>query len=170
MHIFMKEVVSTSHTDHIYSSIYNLIFSIKNPFWEYAINLNYLKTFIFIPTIERGKYIKKLPIHSHGNKNAPGLYNEKGPVIRMGEDNLSLHDFDSDGNPCSDSVKDFLVSFKNVLFDNAKITFDSCNQGSGELLKNISKFLGKDIIVTGFSGFGAPFIKGNLNFRNGECV
>lgn len=167
MNIFMKEVADASHVDHFYSPIYNLIFRIKNPFWKYAENLNHFKLSILIPIIENGRYIKKLRIHSHGNKNPPKFYNKKGPVIRMGDDNLSLYDFDGDGNPHSGLAKDFLISLKNVLTKDAKIIFDSCNQGSGELLKNISKFLGENITVIGFSGFGAPFIKGDLIFCNG---
>lgn len=168
--IFMKEVANASHIDHIYSPIYNIIFSIKNPFWKYATNLNHLKSSILTPAFKKGNYIEELRIHSHGNKNPPKLYFKNGPVIRMGEDNLSLNDFDRDGNPYSGPVEDFLMELKNAMAENAKITFDSCSQGDGELLKNISRFLGKNIEVSGFSGFGVPLISGDLIFRNGIII
>ena len=166
----MKEVVNKSHTDHIYSPFYNAIFSIKNPFWQYAASLDHLKTSILIPASKNSNYIKKLRVHSHGNKNPPKLYFKKGPVIRMGEDNLSLNDFDQNGNSYAGPVRDFLAELKNALAKNAIITFDSCNQGPGELLKNISKAIGKNVTVSGFSGFGAPLIKGDLIFCNGMRI
>ena len=170
IHVFMKEVVSPSHIDHFYSPIYNKIFGIKNNLWRYAENLNNFESVILIPYLERGIFIKKLRVHSHGNKNPPGFYDEVGPVIRMGEDNLSLYDFYQNGNPYPGLVRDFLITLKKTLVENAEITFDSCNQGKGNLLKNISNFLERDIIVNGFSGLGAPFIKSNLGFCNGKRV
>ncbi len=168
--IFMKEVVNKSHTDHFYSSLYNNIFSLKNPLWKYAENLKHLESSILIPYLNEEKFVKMLRIHSHGNKNPPGLYNSKGPVIRMGEDNLSLHNFYENGYPSSHSVRDFLITLKSVMAENSEINFDSCNQGKGEILKNISRFLCKDIKVVGFSGLGVPFIKGNISFKNGMRV
>jgi hypothetical protein len=170
LNIIMKEVINDVHTDHFYSPIYNTIFNWKNPFWKFAKDLENLQSSIFIPIHEKDIQITKLRIHSHGNKNPPNLHTESGPVIRMGEDNLSVHDFDQNDYPNSILVRDFLILLKNVLAPNSEITFDACNQKNGYLLKNISQFLGKDITVTGFSNLGNPFSHGNISFRNGQKI
>jgi hypothetical protein len=167
--IFMREVVSPGHVDHVYSPFLNILARL-NPLWRYTCDIADLVSFLTTLPDSTG-CVEKLRIHSHGNKNPPGLSIPfVGPLIRMGDDNLSLEDFDSAGDSTG-SVKNLLEALRRIMRENGIIIFDACNQGDGELLKNISKFLGPNITVNGFSKrVGNPLTRGDISYRNGMRV
>lgn len=145
--VFMKETVTLGHVDHIFSPLINIIAFII-PFWIYAYDIKHLISLLLISKTK----IQKLRIHSHGNKNPPNLRKPvNGPLIRMGSDNITEEDFSSTGVPKSECVKDFIKTLSIIMNNDSQITFDACNQGRGDILRNISKALGPNIMVNGFS-------------------
>jgi hypothetical protein len=116
--------------------------------------------------IDAGRYnvatkdtcISELRIHSHGNAHE----------ILMGDDAIRDSDFQLDGmvNP-NTPLSDLLDVLKRVMCKPSTIIFDACHAAEGTLLQNLSRNLGPNITVNGFTGLGDPLQQGNVNFVNG---
>ncbi len=104
--------------------------------------------------------LESLQIMSHGNE----------AVICMGTDNIVPSDFDAEGNARPGKTRALLDTIKTSLAPGATLHFSACDQANSEVLMNISKYLGNDIVVYGHEGFGAPFVPGDMRFRNGALL
>jgi hypothetical protein len=163
----MEEDVFTSHTgkgdglEHWFSPLAN-IGSFLNPFMHHTRGIKDLIDTLYEDA--GADCIKELRIHSHGNRD----------LIRMGSDDIQSSDFDATGaiKPGKDqeNLRKLIDTLKKLMCKPSKIIFDACNAAQGDLLKNISKNLGGNITVNGFSGIGNPVSEGDTNYRNGAKV
>lgn len=128
-----------------------------------------IKELIHLLWVDAGAYsagqdvacISELRIHSHGNKSE----------ILMGDNKIKSGDFESSGvvRPNTDT-ETLIKALKKLMCRPSKIIFDACSAAEGTLLQNISKNLGPDITVNGFSGVGLPVTEGDTNYVNGVKV
>jgi len=119
--------------------------------------------------------ISRLNILSHGGKLVDASTGtEIGSTITIGKQGESIRsdDFDPAGNLTNSAnaqaTKSLLDALKRVLCRGAKRFFSACNQGTGELLRDISRYLDNDVEVNGFSGLGNPVTSGDRTYVNGE--
>ena len=150
-----------------FSGTFGNLAALLDPFTHQGVDN--IKELIHLLWVDAGAYssgaeiacIKELRIHSHGNESE----------IRMGDDSITTGNFDANGVARAGTPVDALITaLKKLMCKPGKIIFDACNAAKGTLLQNISKNLGSDITVNGFSGTGYPATEGDTNYVNGVKV
>lgn len=134
---------------------------------NYADSIDDLITDTLNDAVDEGACFGELEIMSHGNTG----------FIRMGDDNISLSDFDASGNPIRQKTKDLLDALKAAMCPAGYLKFTACNQGNGDLLRKISAYLNNAVTVSGYSGTGYPdlvpggdVVEQDLHFQNGSTA
>lgn len=150
--VFMKEDID----EHWYS-VFSDSFSFLNPFWHYTFDIEDLIDILY-EDAPGNQCIKELRIHSHGNRSS----------IRMGRDNIDISDFDATGKSRPGTeTNDLILALKEKMCRPGTIIFDACDAAKGNLLRNISRSLGPNITVKGFTGTGNPLTDGDISYENG---
>ncbi|MEH6548159.1 MAG: hypothetical protein V7701_17115 [Sneathiella sp.] len=151
--------------------VYPLAWILAGP--DYMDDMKELCTDILDPIIARNDCLEYLQIFSHGGAlvSSSGSGTVVGSRIKMGSDYLSTDDFDANGKVTAGSKTEALLDkLKTALCPGAKVVFSACGQGVGDLLRNISKHIGNNVIINGNSDLGIPEIEGNMSFKNGQKV
>lgn len=160
--------------EHLWSPLANLG-SLLNPFMHHCRSIRDLTDILYEDA--GADCIKELRIHSHGNTH----------LIRMDADDIiDQHEADrrrQAGEPgaqpsfgpggtvtAGSDLAKLIDALKKTMCKPSKVIFDACNAASGTLLQDLSRNLGPDITVNGFSGTGNPVGEGDANFRNGSKV
>ena len=114
----------------------------------------------------RNACIKTLRVMSHGHKLGVGSDISVGQTEEIRSD-----DFDDDGNllstPHAHQTKKLLDALKAALPPGGRLIFSACWQGTSGLLRHISQYIDKGVLVEGWFGRGYPWLRGNMFFRNG---
>lgn len=140
------------------------------PGFKYRNDIAEAITETFDPLIAAGKCIKRLRIHSHGGKLVMPNGTVVGSTICTGKTEMIRSDeFDLAGVPVPGTPTDTLLQkLKKVMCQPSEIIFDACNQGVGEMLKNISSFLAPSCTVKGYRDLGVPWGEGDVSYTNGK--
>jgi len=169
---------------------------------SYAHDLDDLAKFVKAAKDDDGKCIEKLEIMSHGGSADPGTYTFElsggdARVTNSGAAAVSFIELGTDTvwtqlvrlAPGGDSPYFFngnapqgqrLIHALEVIRDSlcmeAELYFSACNQRAGDILRGISTFIGKHVLVSGNSATGVPSIlhskslgfQGDLAFMDGN--
>jgi hypothetical protein len=169
---------------------------------SYAHDLDDLARFVKAAKDNDGKCIEKLEVMSHGGHADPGTYTFElsGGKVRITNPRATSVSFIELGtdtvwaqrvglSPGGDSPYFFngtapqgqrLIHALEVIRDSlcveAELYFSACNQGEGDILRGISTFIGKHVLVSGNSATGVPSLlhskalgfQGDLAFVDGN--
>lgn len=141
---------------------------------DYIDSINELISDVIDPVLNRNCCLEELSILSHGSPHTTANGTKTGSSILMGApgsgDTLDSNHFDSSGNVTNTTTKNLLDKLKAAMCPGARLIFSACGQEVGNLLQNISRYLGNDITVSGYQDLGHPFGSGNTAYQNGSSV